>query len=106
VHPTRVPGLDMLPATGRLAGIGRALAADRTGIARALGRLRPGDDAMVLDLPSRLGRLTVSALAAAEGILIPVPASAPGLHGLGGFRDWLAGLRCDRVVTAPVWGCW
>jgi chromosome partitioning protein len=104
VHPTRVAGLDALPATGRLAHIARALVADSTCIARALGRLRPRYDAMVLDLPSSLGRLTVSALAAADGIVIPVTVSAHGLHGLGGFRDWLASFRAGRVITAPVWG--
>ena len=104
VRSTRVAGLDALPATPGLDRIARALAADGTRIARALGRLRPRYDAMVLDLPSSLGRLTVSALAAADGIVIPVTASAPGLHGLGGFRDWLASFRTDRVITAPVWG--
>ena len=103
-QPTRVAGLDALPATPRLARFGRALAADATLIARALGRLRPRYDAMVLDLPSSLSRLTVSALAAADGIVIPVPARAVGLHGLGGFRDWLASFRPDRIITAPVWG--
>jgi chromosome partitioning protein len=103
-HPTRVAGLDALPATRRLAGISRALAADPTRITRALGRLRPGYDAMVLDLPSSLSRLTVSALAAADGIVIPVTASVAGVHGLAGFRDWLASFRADRVITAPVWG--
>ena len=104
VHPTRVPGLDALPATGRLAHISRALAADSARIARALGRLRPRYDAMVLDLPSSLSRLTVSALAAADGIVTPVTATVAGLHGLAGFRDWLASVRADRVITAPVWG--
>jgi chromosome partitioning protein len=104
VHPTRVAGLDVLPATPRLARIARALAADSALIARALGRLRPGYDAMVLDLPSSLSRLTVSALAAADGIVTPVTASVVGLHELAGFRDWLASLRADRVITAPVWG--
>jgi chromosome partitioning protein len=104
VRPTRVAGLEVLPATPRLAHIVHALAADGTGIARALGRLRPGYQAMVLDLPSSLGRLTVAALAAADGIIIPVTASAHGLHGLGGFRDWLASFRADRSITAPVWG--
>ena len=104
VHPTRVAGLDALPATPRLAHIARALAADSTLIARALGRLRPRYDAIVLDLPSSLGRLTVSALAAADAIVIPVTASAAGLRGLGGFRDWLASFRPDRIITAPVWG--
>jgi chromosome partitioning protein len=104
VRPTRVTGLDALPATPRLAGIARALAGDGAGVARALGRLRPRYDAMVLDLPSSLGRLTVSALAAADAIVIPVPASAAGLHGLGGFRDWLASFRIDRAITAAVWG--
>ncbi|HKO84625.1 MAG TPA: ParA family protein, partial [Actinomycetota bacterium] len=81
-----------------------ALAADGTGIARALGRLRPRYQAMVLDLPSSLGRLTVSALAAADGIVIPVAASPVGVRGLAGFRDWLASFRADRAITAPVWG--
>jgi chromosome partitioning protein len=85
--------LGLLPLTG-----------DSTRIARALGRLRPGYDAMVLDLPSSLSPLTVSVLAAADGILVPVPASAVGLHGLAGFRDWLASFRPDRLITAPVWG--
>jgi chromosome partitioning protein len=93
VRPTRVAGLDALPATPRLAHI-----------ARALARLRPRYDAMVLDLPSSLSRLTVSALAAADGIVIPVTASVVGLHGVGGFRDWLASFRADRTITAPVWG--
>jgi chromosome partitioning protein len=104
VQATRVAGLDVLPATGRLARIARALAADSTRIARTLGRLRPRYDAMVLDLPPSLGRLTVAALAAADGIVIPVTASAVGLHGLAGFRDWLASFRTDRAITAPVWG--
>jgi chromosome partitioning protein len=104
VRPTRVAGLDALPATPRLADITRALAADGTLIARALGGLRPGYDAMMLDLPSSLSRLTVSALAVADGIMIPVTASVVGLHGLAGFRDWLASFRADRIVTAPVWG--
>ena len=104
VRPTRVAGLDALPATPRLAHLSRALAADGTLIARALGRLRPRYDAMVLDLPPGLSRLTVSALAAADGIVIPVSASVLGLHGLAGFRDWLASLRADRIIAAPVWG--
>jgi chromosome partitioning protein len=104
VRPTRVVGLDALPATPRLAHLSRALAGDGAGIARALGRLRPRYDAMVLDLASSLGRLTVSALAAADGIVIPVTASAHGLHGVAGFRDWLASFRPDRIITAPVWG--
>jgi chromosome partitioning protein len=66
VRPTRVAGLDALPATPRLAHIARALAADGTRIARALGRLRPRYDAMVLDLPSTLSDLTVAASAAAK----------------------------------------
>jgi chromosome partitioning protein len=104
VHPTRVAGLDALPATPLPARTARALAADSTRVAQALGRLRPRYDAMVLDLPSSLSRLIVSALAAADGIVIPVAASVVGLHGLAGFRDWLASFRAGRIITAPVWG--
>jgi chromosome partitioning protein len=104
VHPTRVAGLDALPATVRLAHLTGALAADHTLIAGALGRLRPGYHAVVLDLPSSLGRLTVAALAAADAIVLPVPASVAGLRGLASFRDWLAALRPGGTVTAAVWG--
>jgi chromosome partitioning protein len=104
VRATRVAGLAALPATPRLARIARALAADGALVARALVPLRPRYDAMVLDLPSSLSRLTVSALAAADGIVIPVTASPLGLRGLAGFRDWLASFRADRSITAPVWG--
>jgi chromosome partitioning protein len=104
VRATRVARLDALPASPRLARVAGALGADSSRIARALGRLRPRYDAIVLDLPSSLGRLTVSALAAADAIVIPVTASPHGLRGLGGFRDWLASFRTDRVITAPVWG--
>ena len=97
-------GLDALPATGRLAHLVHALAADSSLIARALERLRTRYDAIVLDLPPSLSRLTVAALAAADGIVIPVTASLAGLHGLAGFRDWLASFRFDRTITAPVWG--
>jgi chromosome partitioning protein len=88
-----VAGLDALPATPPPANL-----------ARGLGQLRPDYDAIVLDLPSSLSRLTVAALGAADGILVPVTASAAGLRGLGGFRDWLASFRLDRSITAPVWG--
>jgi chromosome partitioning protein len=81
-----------------------AIANHNAGVGKTLGRLRPGYDAMVLDLPSSLSRLTASALAAADGIVIPVTASVVGLHGLAGFRDWLASFRADRTITAPVWG--
>jgi chromosome partitioning protein len=52
VHPSRVAGLDVLPATPRLVHLARALATDGARIAGALGRLRPRYDAVVLDLPS------------------------------------------------------
>jgi hypothetical protein len=35
---------------------------------------------------------------------LPATRRLAGVHGLAGFRDWLASFRADRVITAPVWG--
>jgi hypothetical protein len=63
--------------------------------------------AVIEQPPDLVGHQTgasANPLAAADGIVIPVTASVVGLHGLAGFRDWLASFRTDRIVTAPVWG--
>ena len=81
VHPTRVVGLDALPPPRGWPTSPGPWPPTAPASPWALGRLRPRYDAMVLDLPSSLGRLTISALAAADGIVIPVTASPLGLQG-------------------------
>jgi cellulose biosynthesis protein BcsQ len=55
-------------------------------------------------LPATPRLADITRALAADGIVIPVTASVIGLHGLAGFRDWLASFRTDRIVTAPVRG--
>lgn len=84
--PTAVGGLDLVPATSGLAGAevelvgveGRELL-----LRRALEPVRSNYDFVIVDCPPSLGLLTVNALAAADGVLIPVQCEYYALEGLG-----------------------
>lgn len=79
------PGLDLAPASPGLAGAEVELVAQ---IAReyrlrdALASVRPRYDYILIDCPPSLGLLTVNALAAADGVIIPVQCEYLPLEGL------------------------
>lgn len=79
-------GLDLLPATPALEGVGGRLGGE-PGSERILRTLlrEAGDrwDYVVLDTPPNIGALTRSALCAAEGVVAPL---LPGVLSLGGLR--------------------
>jgi chromosome partitioning protein len=83
---TDVPGLALVPASGWLVGLERALAGEpgaETIFRRALRRLpRNRWDFVFVDCPPSLGFLAVSALVACEEVLVPVEASTLALAGL------------------------
>ncbi len=83
---TRVPNLDVVPATIDLSGAEIELIdeADRTHkLDKALASAVPGRwDICLIDCPPSLGLLTVNALAAAKGILVPLQAEFFALEGL------------------------
>ncbi len=83
---TAIQGLDLIPATLRLAGaeveLVSALARERR-LAKALGPLLDSYDFILIDCPPSLGLLTMNALAAAQGVLVPIQCEFYALEGLG-----------------------
>lgn len=86
VCTTRWPGLDILPSTAGLAGVTVELNAEpaRQRAAHLYGVLSlvDGYDYILIDSPPSLGVLTVNALVAAHGVVVPVQCEYLALEGL------------------------
>ena len=88
-----VPGLQVLPAGQGLAGANVELprVAGFEGLLRErLEPVRSRFDYLLLDCPPSLGPLTVSALVAADRVIVPVQTEYYALEGLAGLLDTLA----------------
>ncbi len=102
ICPTRWSGLDVLPAVPALAGATVELNALQDASAR-VGRLRQvltgletlGYDYVLIDSPPSLGVLTVNALVAAQGVIIPVQCEYLALEGLS---------QLLRTIQLVQWG--
>lgn len=83
---TRIPRLDLIPATADLSGSEIELVSveDRTHrLAKALDTVLPGQwDICLIDCPPSLGLLTLNALTAANSILVPLQCEFFALEGL------------------------
>ncbi len=85
LQKTPVPGLMLLPSDIRLAGAEIELAAmeRRTDVLRdALAEARERFDYVFIDCPPSLGLLTLNALCAADGVLIPIQCEYYALEGV------------------------
>jgi len=95
--PTRVPRLDLLPATVDLSGaeiemVGLEDRAHRLG--KALSAVPPGRwDICLIDCPPSLGLLTVNALVAARHLLIPLQCEFFALEGLSQLLQTVERIR-------------
>lgn len=96
VRPAGVEGVEVVPGGPRLAEADREL----LGRIGADGRLRvclertdPRWDWVFLDCPAGVGVLTVNALVAADGILLPTDAQPLALERLGAFLDTVEEIR-------------
>ncbi len=90
VISTSLAYLDLLPATRDLVGAEIELVdmPDRESRMRsALAPLRGGYEYVLLDCPPSLGLLTLGALCAADGVLIPLQCEYYALEGLGALLD-------------------
>ncbi|AIT80371.1 MULTISPECIES: ParA family protein [Novosphingobium] len=84
VIPTRIPGLDLLPATVDLSGAEVELvgAEDRAHRLQHALRKDIGYDVCLIDCPPSLGLLTLNALTAADTLLVPLQCEFFALEGL------------------------
>ena len=88
--PSGRTGLDLAPASVQLAGAEVELVplmAREHRLARALDKARADYDLVLLDCPPSLGLLTLNALAAAGGVLIPLQSEYLALEGLMQLRQ-------------------
>lgn len=94
------PNLQILPASVELAGAEVELTnmADDERAFRlkmALDEIRPNFDFILIDCPPSLGQLTVNALTAADGVIIPIQCEYLALEGLTQLKNTI-----DLVVKA------
>ncbi len=84
IVPTRIPGLDVIPATVDLSGAEVELVAveNRTDRLRRALAGQVGYDICFIDCPPSLGLLTLNALAAADTLLVPLQCEFFALEGL------------------------
>ena len=84
IQPTRIPGLDLLPATVDLSGAEVELVRveNRTDRLKSALAGASGHDICFIDCPPSLGLLTLNALAAADTLLVPLQCEFFALEGL------------------------
>ncbi|PLK27206.1 ParA family protein [Novosphingobium sp. TH158] len=83
-QPTRIPGLDIVPATVDLSGAEVELVAveERAHRLRHALENHVGHDIVLIDCPPSLGLLTLNALGAANTLLVPLQCEFFALEGL------------------------
>ncbi len=82
---TAIAGLDLVPSTTALSGAEVELvgvAARERRLAASLAELNDRYDRVLIDCPPSLGLLTINALTAADGVLIPIQTEYYALEGL------------------------
>jgi chromosome partitioning protein len=99
IHKTSVPNLDLLPSNIDLAAaelmLVQEVAREQT-LMRVLAPLRAGYDFMLIDCPPSLGLLTINALTAADGVIIPLECEYYALRGMALLMDSIDRVR-DRL---------
>jgi len=99
VRPTAVPGLDVLPANIDLSAAEVQLVGEvarESVLARALRPAEADYDVILIDCQPSLGLLTVNALTAAHGVLIPLECEFFALRGVALLIETVEKVR-DRL---------
>lgn len=95
---TRIPNLSVIPSTVDLSGAEIELVgldARMHRLARALDGAPPGYDFIIVDCPPSLGLLTLNALVAAQGLIVPLQCEFFALEGLTQLLNTIEQVR-DR----------
>jgi chromosome partitioning protein len=93
---TAVPMLDLLPATTDLVGFeveGLELPERQARLAQALSSVANQYDYIVIDCPPSLSLLTLNALCAADGVLVPLQSEYYALEGLSRLTQTISRIQ-------------
>ncbi len=93
---TSVHGLELLPSNIDLAAAELMLVqevAREQSLMRVLAPLRSRYDFMLIDCPPSLGLLTINALTAADGVIVPLETEYYALRGMGLLMDSIERIR-------------
>jgi chromosome partitioning protein len=85
IRPSTFPNLDLLPADRDLVGVEVEFVGSQgweQRLRHLLEQVRPHYEVILLDCPPSLGHLTVNALAAADGVLVPLQCEYFALEGM------------------------
>jgi chromosome partitioning protein len=102
-----IPGFDLLPANGDLtaAEVGLMNTDDREWrLAKVLGVVAADYEIVVIDCPPSLNMLTLNALVAAHGVLIPIQCEYYALEGLSALIDTIGQVRDSRNSNLQIEG--
>jgi len=103
----RAREIDIVPAGIELAGAELALTATigrERALQRAIAPLRDAYDYVLIDTPPSLGLLTVNAMVASDGVIVPVQCEYLSLRGLAQLRETLGQVREHLNPDASVVG--
>jgi chromosome partitioning protein len=93
------PGFDLLPSNGDMTaaevGLMTGGQRERT-LAAALAPVAADYEIILVDCPPSLNMLTVNALVAADGVLIPIQCEYYALEGLSALLDTIGQIRASR----------
>lgn len=98
VLTTAVENLDLIAANGDLTAAEVDLIDESKGpkkLRKALKKIREQYDVILLDCPPTLNMLTLNALTAADGILVPVQCEYFALEGLSALMDTIEAVQTD-----------
>ncbi len=96
VMKTSIPGLDLLPANIQLSAAELRLAGEvarEYALDRALETVRPNYDYILIDCQPSLGLLTINALTAADGVVIPMECEFLALRGVEMLRETITKVK-------------
>jgi len=101
------PGLDLLPSNGDMtvAEVGLMQSAQRErALVNALAGVSDAYEIVIVDCPPSLNMLTVNALVAADGVLIPIQCEYYALEGLSALLETIEQIRGSRNATLRIEG--
>jgi len=101
------PGFDLLPSNSDLTaaevGLMRSPQRERR-LAQILSGVSENYELIIIDCPPSLNMLTVNALIAAQGVLIPIQCEYYALEGLSALLDTIAQIRSSRNSALAIEG--